>query len=104
MTRHANIWGVYEIESVPSQPQMAHCHAFFVYPAMRGKGNGHRLKASQNRTLHALGYSYAQCTVDAANAAQIAVLAKAGWRMTDDFCNAKTGKTTQVWGWEVRAV
>lgn len=103
MTRHANIWGVYEIESIPSQPKMAHCHAFFVYPAMRGMGNGHRLKASQNQTLHALGYSYAQCTVDSSNTAQIKVLAKAGWRMRDDFSNAKTGSIIQVWGWEVRA-
>ena len=29
--RFATQFGAYEIDSVPSQPQVAHCHGFFVH-------------------------------------------------------------------------
>jgi len=29
--------GAYEIDSVPSQPQVAHCHGFFVRHELRGR-------------------------------------------------------------------
>ena len=29
--------GAYEIDSIPSQPQVAHCHAFFVPKDLRGR-------------------------------------------------------------------
>ncbi len=63
--RLAHPAGVFEIESLPSQPQVAHCHAFFVYPKMRGKGLGHVLKKFQMSTMHYLGYDYAICSWDA---------------------------------------
>lgn len=30
MTRYANNAGAFHIEPAPSQPQLAHCHGFFV--------------------------------------------------------------------------
>ena len=62
--------GAYEIESVPSQPQMAHCHGFFVSTDHRGNGCAHDLKDNQNRMLAALGYDFATCTVCGSNTAQ----------------------------------
>lgn len=33
--RFATLFGAYEIDSVPGQPQVAHCHGFFVRAACR---------------------------------------------------------------------
>ena len=30
MTRYATGYGVFCIEAIPNQPQLAHCHSFFV--------------------------------------------------------------------------
>ena len=62
--------GAYEIDSIPSQPQVAHCHGFFVPTHLRGQGNAHALKENQNRMLAALGYDFATCTVCGSNTAQ----------------------------------
>ena len=40
MTRYCTQYGAYEIDSVPGQPQLAHCHGFFVAPEHRGTGLG----------------------------------------------------------------
>jgi len=53
--RFATAIGAYEIDSVPSQPQVAHCHAFFVPKDLRGRGLAHTLKTHQNVMLAALG-------------------------------------------------
>jgi predicted GNAT family acetyltransferase len=47
--RFATPVGAYEIDSVPSQPQVAHCHAFFVPNDLRGRGLAHILKESTRR-------------------------------------------------------
>lgn len=80
MTRFATTYGAFEIESLPSQPQVAVCHAFFVRQNMRGQGHGHNLKAYQADALESLNYDYALCTCKGENAAQQKVLADAGWK------------------------
>lgn len=102
MNRFSNNAGAFHIEPAPSQPQMAHCHGFFVRYGMRGRGHGHVLKELQMQMLKRLGYDFATCTVDAGNAAQITILQQSGWRMLAEFANSKSGGKTQLWGWEVQ--
>lgn len=102
MSRYSTIHGAFHIEPFPSQPQIAHCHGFYVRHDMRGQGYGHMLKEQQMNKLRELGYDYATCTVDANNAAQLAVLVRAGWEMLTEAFNSKTGGKTQVWGWAVK--
>lgn len=103
MTRYATPFGAYEIDSIPGQPQVAHCHSLFVRPESRGHGFGHQLKSHQNATLAQLGYDFATCTVAAGNDRQKRVLARAGWSKLSSFANARTGEQTEVWGYEVRS-
>lgn len=100
--RFATPAGVFEIDSVPAQPQVAHCHGFFVHRHLRGKGMAHRLKTQQMGTLFRLGYDFATCTVCASNAAQKKVLARAGWRSLASFVSSKTGEQVELWGRAVR--
>ena len=102
--RFATHVGAYEIDSVPSQPQVAHCHAFFVPIGMRGKGLAHDLKTNQNMVLSALGYDFATCTVCGNNAAQKRVLTKAGWSMIASFVSSKNGDPVELWGWQVVSI
>jgi len=99
--RFATPVGAYEIDSVPSQPQVAHCHGFFVPIGMRGKGLAHDLKTNQNLVLASLGYDYATCTVCGSNAAQKRVLTRAGWLRLASFVSSKTGEQVELWGWKV---
>ena len=94
--------GAFEIESLPSQPQVAHCHGFFVPVDLRGRGFSHTLKQHQAATLAELGYDYATCTVCSDNAAQKQVLQTAGWRMLSSFVSRKTGEPVEIWGWTVQ--
>lgn len=100
--RFATNVGAYEIDSVPSQPQVAHCHGFFVRADLRGRGFAHQLKTDQNITLIALKYDYAMCTVCSNNIAQKRVLEGAGWSRTGEFMSSKSGAAVEVWGWEVQ--
>lgn len=102
MARHATPYGAYEIDSVPGQPQIAHCHSLFVKREQRGRGYGHMLKAHQMATLYGLNYDYATCTIDSSNERQRAVLEKAGWHLLQNIHNSRTGNCTQLWGWNVR--
>lgn len=102
MTRYATPYGSYEIDSVPGQPQIAHCHSLFVKREARGKGQGHALKRHQMQNLHGLGYDYATCTIDASNERQRAILEKAGWSLLQNITNSRTGGITQLWGWAVK--
>lgn len=100
MTRHSTGYGAFHIEPMPSQPQLALCHGFFVQNDRRGGGRGHELKAVQNAQLDTDGYDYAICTVDKSNEAQQRVLQKAGWERLASFPNSKTGGTTLIYGRE----
>lgn len=101
--RFATPVGAYEIDSVPSQPQVAHCHGFFVPRHLRGRGMAHRLKTQQMGTLFRLGYDFATCTVCASNAAQKKVLARAWWRILASFVSSKTGEQVELLGADVIA-
>lgn len=103
MTRHAFAYGAFCIDELPNQPQLAHCHSFFVHSNLRGQGFGHQLKHAQNETLHALGFNFATCTTAGDNTAQHSVLEQAGWKRLAEFRNTRTGGTTILWGWEVKA-
>lgn len=98
MTRHATPYGAFEIDSMPSQPQIGLCHGFFVDVDKRGQGLARHLKQAQFDALATGKYDYGMCTCDASNTAQQAVLKRAGWYLLDEFSNRKTGGTTQVWG------
>ncbi|NDY89770.1 hypothetical protein [Ideonella livida] len=95
-------YGAFEIGPMPSQPQVALCHGFFVHHAKRGQGFGHQLKAHQNRILRERLYDFSICTVDGANERQKAVLTRAGWHWMASFRNSKTGGHTEMWGWHVQ--
>lgn len=99
--RFANNAGAFIIDPLPSQPQLAICHGFFVSHAQRGKGLAHQLKQEQNELLRALNYDAAICTVDGANEVQKKVLTKAGWKHLLSFRNRKTGGRTELWGCHV---
>lgn len=98
MTRHSTTFGAFEVDSLPSQPQIGVCHAFFVRHDRRGEGLAHTLKTVQANVLAHDQYDYGLCTCDGANVAQQRVLSAAGWRMLDAFSNSKTGGVTQIWG------
>ena len=102
MTRYSTPYGAYEIDSVPGQPQIAHCHSLHIKREHRGKGHGHSLKAHQMQVLQSLGYDMATCTIDASNERQRAVLERAGWSLLQNIPNSRTGGVTQPWGWVVR--
>lgn len=101
MARYAIEFGVYEIDSIPGQPQVAHCHSLYVRREHRGKGYGHELKRDQMKMLAQLGYDYATCTVDSSNDRQRAVLERAGWHHLQNIPNSKSNGVTQLWGWLV---
>ena len=101
MKRHATKHGAFHIDALHGQPQIAHCHGFFVPVTLRGNGFGHQLKTAQMQTLVEQRYDYAICTVDAGNIAQKSVLTNAGWQRIADFPNSKTGGQTEIWGWQV---
>lgn len=94
MTRYALAHGAFHIESMPSQPQLALCHGFYVKHDRRGQGLGHQLKRHQEGMLDDLGFDYAICTVDGSNETQQKVLRAGGWVKLTDFVNTKTGGLT----------
>jgi RimJ/RimL family protein N-acetyltransferase len=101
MTRYATPAGSYHIDPLPGQPQIAHCHGFFVPVDRRGMGLAHMLKEHQVANLAAEHYDYATATVDASNEAQKRVLEKAGFRHLASLKNSKTGGTTELWGYAI---
>lgn len=101
MARFAFKEGCFHIDPMPGQPQIAHCHGFFVFENMRGKGNGHVLKSRQMELLKQDKFDFATCTVAKENLAQQSILAKAGWHGMESFDNSNTGGSTQLWGWRV---
>lgn len=102
MTRYAYPQGAFCVEQIPNQPQVAHCHSFFVYADQRGKGLGKQLKQQQCEVLRGLGYDYATCTTAGDNFRQHRVLESCGWTRLAVFENNQSGGTTVLWGWQVR--
>lgn len=98
MTRYAYGPSAFEIDSLPSQCQVAICHGFFVKPESRGQGLAHLAKMEQARLLKDLAYDYAICTVMASNQAQKRVLEKAGWAHLTEFYSARQDEQIEIWG------
>lgn len=96
--RVINSAGAFEISTLPGQCQVAVCHSFFVHEHSRKRGNGHVLKALQNKTLQAMHYDFAVCTVAQANAAQRSILEQAGWQRLTEFRNHRSSEITELWG------
>ena len=101
MTRYAYPFGAFCIEAIPNQPQVAHCHSFFIHSHQRGQGLGKLLKQHQCDILRAQGFNFATCTTAGDNTRQHRVLEHCGWRRLSEFSNSQSGKTTILWGWEV---
>lgn len=101
MNRHTTFAGTFCVDQMPAQPQLALCHGFFVPTRQRGRGFAHMLKHQQMNMLRAENFDFAICTMDSSNAAQQAVLSKAGWQRLAEFDNSRTGGKTQVWGAKV---
>lgn len=100
MTRFAAKDGAFEIDSLPSQCQVAICHGFYIKPDSRGQGAAHTLKQYQNDCIKDLGYNYAICTVLASNYAQKSVLKNQGWIKLADFCSDRQNETVELWGFK----
>lgn len=101
MTRYAYPFGAFCIDAIPNQPQVAHCHSFFVHDTHRGQGKGKLLKLTQLEVLRTLGFNFATCTTAGDNHRQHRVLESVGWNRLCEFPNSLTGGTTVLWGWEV---
>ena len=101
MTRYAYRCGAFCIDAIPNQPQVAHCHSFFIHAHMRSQGLAKRLKQNQMQALKTQGYNYATCTTAGDNARQHKVLENCGWKRLSEFANSLTGGTTVLWGWVV---
>ena len=101
MTRYAVAHGAFEIDSLPSQVQVAICHGFFIDPPARGNGHAHQTKKAQTEILKGLAYDYAICTVVSGNTAQKRVLAKAGWSCIAKFTSRRQDERVEIWGFEV---
>lgn len=104
MARFSNIFGAFEIDSLPGQSQVAVCHSFVVPEEHRGKGHGHHLKAYQDAEIGIQHYDFAICTVAAGNARQKRILTVAGWRRLATFRNRRSCETTELWGREEPAI
>lgn len=103
MTRYAfDGVGAYCIDAIPNQPQVAHCHSFFIHAAFRGYGHAERMKKDQCKKLRELGYNFATCTTAGGNERQHRVLEKCGWQRLTEFRNSQSGGATVIWGWEVK--
>ena len=96
--RYTTLKGVYHVEPLPSMPQVAWCHGFFVAADQRGNGHGRELEQHQAETLRAELYDYAITTTAADNHAKQACLRGAGWTLLATFDNSRTGMPHQVWG------
>lgn len=101
MARYAYPYGAFCIDAIPNQPQVAHCHSFFVRADQRGQGFGKLLKAQQCDVLREMGFDYATCTTAGDNVRQHKVLDGLGWKRLGEFPNSLTGGATILWGWEV---
>jgi hypothetical protein len=96
--RYTSPNGAYHVEPLPSMPQVAWCHGFWVAADQRGNGHGRELEQCQAETLSAELYDYALTTTAADNHAKQACLRGAGWTLLATFDNSRTGQAHQVWG------
>jgi GNAT superfamily N-acetyltransferase len=103
VTRYAYPFGAFCVEQIPNQPQVAHCHSFFVKASKRGRGMGKLLKRTQCEVLRDQGFNFATCTTAADNIRMHRVLESCGWQRLAEFGNDATAGSTILWGWKVEA-
>jgi GNAT superfamily N-acetyltransferase len=101
--RFAKPEGVYHIEPMPSQVQVAICHGFYVREELRGQGLAKRLHVQQIMDMELMGYDYALCTVTGDNVPQRKALEATGWTKLSEFRNSRVGQITQTWGRPINA-
>lgn len=101
MTRHTTLHAIFEVSTLPGNPQVAVTHSFFVRPECRGKGWGKVAKQEQNSLLRSLGYDYAICTVREDNKAQKSILKSSGWRFQSQFFDQRQLTMVEMWGYSV---
>lgn len=99
--RHVTPYGFYTITPMPNQPSIALCTDFTVLPNHRGKGMAKLLKEDQKFELRRLHFTYAICTVQEDNEAQLKVLKATGWSCLSTFLDARTGNVVAMYGWNV---
>ena len=102
MTRYAYPYGAFCVEAIPNQPQVAHCHSFFIHDSHRGQGKAKLLKQVQCQVLRDLGFNFATCTTAGDNVRQHRVLEACGWTRLATYHDTRTAGPTIVWGWEVQ--
>jgi len=96
--------GCFEIDTMPSQVQVAICHGFFLYEHKRGQGLAAVLHVQQLTRLIEQGYDFAICTVSGENPAQSRAIEKAGWTLVHTFYNARQSTQSQVWTVDLNAI
>lgn len=101
MTRYAYPFGAFCVDAIPNQPQVAHCHSFFIHATHRGQGKARLLKEAQNQVLRDQGFNFATCTTASDNHRQHRVLEQCGWKRLTEFHNSRDDAPTVMWGWEV---
>ena len=99
--RYTTDFAVFEIDTLPGNPQVAITHSFFVKSPCRGSGKGKAAKLAQNDTIKSLGYDSAICTVRSDNGAQKAILKHAGWRFSHQFYDQKQLTMVELWTYTV---
>lgn len=96
--RYGDDRGSYSIVDLPGSPQVAVSIHSFVYPAKRGKDHGSSAHAERLYNLKKLGYDYVVCTVNWANKAEMAILAKNKWCLLDTFISSASGNRVCLYG------
>jgi hypothetical protein len=87
-----------ELTSLPGCSQVVVSHAVFIPKEARGRRNAVPSNWERQRLcFEELGYDLMICTVDAANEAQLRVLAKSGWQKMTSFVSTKTEHTVELW-------
>lgn len=86
-----------EVTPLPGCAQVAVIHSAFVIPEKRGQGVGQEAHRQRLSRIADDLYDLVVCTVDEANAAQVRILVKNGWRRATVFKSSKTGHIVGLW-------
>lgn len=80
------------LDNLPGCSQVGVSHGSFVQPSERGKGVGSMAHQARLRMAEGqLGYDCLLCTVDMKNTAELAIIAKNGWRRATVFMSSNSG-------------
>lgn len=96
--RFANENGYCELNSFPGNSQIVVSNHAFIYPHKRGIGAGHKNHELRVERATFLGFDYIICTVKSDNKAELAILAKHGFKELDEFLNTNTENKNKIFG------